>query len=221
MPKLVAEALKYYDLPIHLKVLHSIQNQSVPRGSPKAVVFQSEGNHLYYLLENQWKKESCPTVPELEHSTPALVVNNFIVVCNQAYDAQTWHIFDIQMQSWSEIANPSPENVKAGFALVYHDKKLYAIGGHIISDEKKKKICKSITTYCFETDSWTTLPTEHPEGVVFPAACVHSNYIYTMCGKRWKEEDSVPEVVDSGRACLLYTSPSPRDKRQSRMPSSA
>ena len=24
-----------------------------------------------------------------------------------------------------------------------------------------------------------------------------------------------------GRACLLYTSPSPRDKRQSRMPSSA
>ena len=30
-------------------------------------------------------------------------------------------------------------------------------------------------------------------------------------------------VVDSARgsACLLYTSPSPRDKRQSRMPSSA
>ena len=27
--------------------------------------------------------------------------------------------------------------------------------------------------------------------------------------------------VASGRACLLYTSPSPRDKRQSRMPSSA
>ena len=25
----------------------------------------------------------------------------------------------------------------------------------------------------------------------------------------------------SGRVCLLYTSPSPRDKRQSRMPSSA
>ena len=26
---------------------------------------------------------------------------------------------------------------------------------------------------------------------------------------------------DTGRSCLLYTSPSPRDKRQSRMPSSA
>ena len=30
----------------------------------------------------------------------------------------------------------------------------------------------------------------------------------------------VPEIVDAN-ACLLYTSPSPRDKRQSRMPSSA
>ena len=31
----------------------------------------------------------------------------------------------------------------------------------------------------------------------------------------------VRPVGDLGRACLLYTSPSPRDKRQSRMPSSA
>ena len=29
------------------------------------------------------------------------------------------------------------------------------------------------------------------------------------------------KVVNHGRGCLLYTSPSPRDKRQSRMPSSA
>ena len=28
-------------------------------------------------------------------------------------------------------------------------------------------------------------------------------------------------LMTTGRACLLYTSPSPRDKRQSRMPSSA
>ena len=29
------------------------------------------------------------------------------------------------------------------------------------------------------------------------------------------------EVAEGARDCLLYTSPSPRDKRQSRMPSSA
>ena len=31
----------------------------------------------------------------------------------------------------------------------------------------------------------------------------------------------VAEVLDNSMDCLLYTSPSPRDKRQSRMPSSA
>ena len=35
------------------------------------------------------------------------------------------------------------------------------------------------------------------------------------------EDDRVEEVVKSIADCLLYTSPSPRDKRQSRMPSSA
>ena len=30
-----------------------------------------------------------------------------------------------------------------------------------------------------------------------------------------------PYLNDEGEVCLLYTSPSPRDKRQSRMPSSA
>ena len=29
------------------------------------------------------------------------------------------------------------------------------------------------------------------------------------------------QIIDPGKICLLYTSPSPRDKRQSRMPSSA
>ena len=33
----------------------------------------------------------------------------------------------------------------------------------------------------------------------------------------WKDKNMTPEL----NVCLLYTSPSPRDKRQSRMPSSA
>ena len=31
----------------------------------------------------------------------------------------------------------------------------------------------------------------------------------------------IDQIMNEGRFCLLYTSPSPRDKRQSRMPSSA
>ena len=34
-------------------------------------------------------------------------------------------------------------------------------------------------------------------------------------------EDVIGQTITEGNACLLYTSPSPRDKRQSRMPSSA
>ena len=32
---------------------------------------------------------------------------------------------------------------------------------------------------------------------------------------------AIAEKIEGMKACLLYTSPSPRDKRQSRMPSSA
>ena len=35
------------------------------------------------------------------------------------------------------------------------------------------------------------------------------------------EEIGIDEYLNEAKSCLLYTSPSPRDKRQSRMPSSA
>ena len=38
---------------------------------------------------------------------------------------------------------------------------------------------------------------------------------------RLREIDDANNTKAIGRSCLLYTSPSPRDKRQSRMPSSA
>ena len=40
------------------------------------------------------------------------------------------------------------------------------------------------------------------------------------CTSRWAE-GVVTGIVSRSNVCLLYTSPSPRDKRQSRMPSSA
>ena len=36
-----------------------------------------------------------------------------------------------------------------------------------------------------------------------------------------KKDDNKDKALDASKPCLLYTSPSPRDKRQSRMPSSA
>ena len=37
----------------------------------------------------------------------------------------------------------------------------------------------------------------------------------------WSKAQSTNDFYVAGKGCLLYTSPSPRDKRQSRMPSSA
>ena len=40
-------------------------------------------------------------------------------------------------------------------------------------------------------------------------------------GAPFMAPNQTPDIISSPATCLLYTSPSPRDKRQSRMPSSA
>ena len=40
-------------------------------------------------------------------------------------------------------------------------------------------------------------------------------------GKQWASNDLISSLSDEYKACLLYTSPSPRDTEVSRMPSSA
>ena len=37
----------------------------------------------------------------------------------------------------------------------------------------------------------------------------------------WEKTDALNRYAARGRTCLLYTSPSPRDRQKSRMPSSA
>ena len=49
-------------------------------------------------------------------------------------------------------------------------------------------------------------------GIIGPNGCGKTTLFNSIVGYH---------PIDSGNICLLYTSPSPRDKRQSRMPSSA
>ena len=52
------------------------------------------------------------------------------------------------------------------------------------------------------------------------AGCGHDSISAAVIQACW-ELDIEPHRVAKVSGCLLYTSPSPRDKRQSRMPSSA
>ena len=52
--------------------------------------------------------------------------------------------------------------------------------------------------------------------------CAHARAWLNAQGARWRECDVEHDAAcQQAYHCLLYTSPSPRDKRQSRMPSSA
>ena len=56
---------------------------------------------------------------------------------------------------------------------------------------------------------------------VCPVDCIHGPHDKTGAGAEAKADGFVPEENDSLYICLLYTSPSPRDAHESRMPSSA
>ena len=67
-----------------------------------------------------------------------------------------------------------------------------------------------------------------PEWPVQVESCTHHNgRVRVICSDErslgWVREEAKKLVPGPGsrKGCLLYTSPSPRDKRQSRMPSSA
>ena len=103
-----------------------------------------------------------------------------------------------------------------------------------------------VKNYLIDIDGTVTddVPNEEPERMVtcepYPDALEILNkwfdegHIITFFTSRTEEHRSVTEtwlkkhgfkyhglLMNKPRGCLLYTSPSPRDKRQSRMPSSA
>ena len=68
--------------------------------------------------------------------------------------------------------------------------------------------------HCAEQQSGTKLALEHLAAVPSLAPTIVSFIMPASL-------PIIPVILASAWTCLLYTSPSPRDKRQSRMPSSA
>ena len=61
----------------------------------------------------------------------------------------------------------------------------------------------------------------HARVVVIGGGVVGCSILYHLTLHGWKDVVLLEKNELTSGSCLLYTSPSPRDKRQSRMPSSA
>ena len=57
--------------------------------------------------------------------------------------------------------------------------------------------------------------------LVFPKQVIDDEQQFAFSANFGKMEKATGDINAHAERCLLYTSPSPRDKRQSRMPSSA
>ena len=74
---------------------------------------------------------------------------------------------------------------------------------------------------CFEMKTKKTLeldPHKHSKELRYPA---HDDEQHQQAAALQRQNQQQESNTEQRNTCLLYTSPSPRDKRQSRMPSSA
>ena len=88
----------------------------------------------------------------------------------------------------------------------------------LMKKQELKKILKPLIKECikeviFEDGTLSSIISEVVKGVGEPIVETKQSFP--------KKQQPQYETDEQAKACLLYTSPSPRDKRQSRMPSSA
>ena len=74
------------------------------------------------------------------------------------------------------------------------------------TDEIRGKARTSLKSFCLDLDRWRSR---------------QGSLRHTELAEQMLDESGYTQMWRDNKDCLLYTSPSPRDKRQSRMPSSA
>ena len=122
-----------------------------------------------------------------------------------------------------------PESLSAASAVSIGTD-IFVMGGQ----QPDGEINADLHVYDSAEHQWRT-EAVHPQPVINGSAISLAGFIYVVGGEGadgqpadttavysptenlWQQAASLPQAV----SCLLYTSPSPRDKRQSRMPSSA
>ena len=147
------------------------------------------------IYEEETEEKSCL------HDT----INSVAVVkCNQQ---KLCTLVDTGSQI-SIIGDKTWKKIKQGEKVENYDIKLCGIDGEING-------CLGVTNLIVEVDDKIC--------AAFPFAIVKEEFLPSclLLGINFLESNKSIVNFSKGIVCLLYTSPSPRDKRQSRMPSSA
>ena len=133
--------------------------------------------------------------------------------------------------------NSSVSDIQEG-EIVYatdQDKLYVKEGSALVSTQAALPATNAVTdaAQTFSAAQRGTITTLTDGATVTPDFAASNNYVLTLGGNRTIANPTnltagqsgsiflVQDGTGSRTACLLYTSPSPRDKRQSRMPSSA
>ena len=191
---LVVKAEAYHQLPTHLKVSDT-SDQNRVRIEEKTPFLTSSNetadgwSSSYYFDANECK-QTCwlPMVgikmpPVTGKISFAIEVNNFLITCSKFGENQEWQVFDPRTLAWSRIPNmPTPRDE---FAMVYHDKHLYVLGGSV---GEQKSVTDTVDMYSFETNSWSSTGVKLPVAVKNHSACVLNDAIY-ICGGEIDEDD--------------------------------
>ena len=121
---------------------------------------------------------------------------------NKVESLNSCEVYNIKRDEWRFF---QPMNIsKCAFsATVVNNKFIYTFGGY---DGQNR--LDAIERYCFANGDWLTLKMK----LKFPLS---------NCACFCPEPDKVVVFGGGFSSCLLYTSPSPRDVEESRMPSSA
>ena len=106
---------------------------------------------------------------------------------------------------------------------------LRAAAGDVVARARRARACAVIVGWPLQMDGSEGAQCEQVDGVVAALAAAGLDVPVARWDERLSTDSARQVLADAHgdgaafvpRACLLYTSPSPRDKRQSRMPSSA
>ena len=180
-------------------------------------------NNIDYVFENKkWVKKTLDIVPGKRDSLVVFLKKGFtntnfktINILDKTYLILNGGgpVLKFDAKSLVRVDNSVDQRNQFGTALFSHENKIFMYGGYGFWTYKDYLTYFDFSSNQWELHKFSSKNNFIPEGRWKPIFHKTKDTLYVLGGKS--------SLSGNTLICLLYTSPSPRDKRQSRMPSSA